>query len=56
VMAVLFAHLAALAPRVSAIRPELARFDAALWRALAKDPTERFASVRHFTAALMEAL
>lgn len=52
VMAVLFAHLAAPAPRVSAIRPELARFDAALSRALAKDPSERFASVRHFAAAL----
>lgn len=56
VMAVLFAHLAAPVPTVSSVRPELARFDEALLRALSKDPQERFASVRSFAEALQDAL
>jgi serine/threonine protein kinase len=56
VMATLFAHLTAPVPAVSSRRPELARFDAVLTRALAKNPAERFASVADFSAALGAAL
>ena len=56
VMATLFAHVTAPVPAVSSRRPELARFDAVLTRALAKNPAERFASVADFSAALGAAL
>lgn len=56
VMATLYAHLAAPVPAVSSRRPDLARFDAVLTRALAKNPADRFPSVADFSAALGAAL
>ncbi|GFG75254.1 hypothetical protein MBOT_26190 [Mycobacterium botniense] len=45
-------HLNGTPPRIGDIRPELARFDAPLARALAKDPADRFARCGEFASAL----
>lgn len=45
-------HLNASPPALADMRPELARFDAALSRALAKDPNGRFATCMDFARAL----
>jgi serine/threonine protein kinase len=45
-------HLNADPPSLAESRPELARLDAALSRALAKDPDERFATCMEFARAL----
>jgi Protein kinase domain/FHA domain len=56
-MAVLYAHLAAPPPRVTAARPDLPRaLDEVLARALAKAPEERYGSCGAFADALREAL
>ncbi|GLP75544.1 hypothetical protein TUM20983_26540 [Mycobacterium antarcticum] len=47
-------HLNADPPSLGDARPELARFDAALSRALAKDPADRFATCADFVTALEE--
>ncbi|BDX32266.1 protein kinase [Mycobacterium antarcticum] len=47
-------HLNADPPSLGGARPELARFDAALSRAMAKDPDERFATCADFVTALEE--
>ena len=49
------AHLLRAPVSVSSVRPELAPFDAALARALAKDPGDRFKSCDAFATALLEA-
>lgn len=41
-------------PRLSELRPDLARFDEVFSRALAADPADRFGSCREFAAALAE--
>lgn len=41
-------------PKLSDLRPDLARLDDALAKALAKNPTDRFDSCREFVAALAE--
>ena len=45
-------HLNAPPPRLADARPDLAAFDAALARALAKDPADRFATCLDFVRAL----
>lgn len=45
-------HLTADPPAPSAVRPDLAMFDAPIRVAMAKDPAARFASCRHFVDAL----
>lgn len=45
-------HLTADPPAPSAVRPDLAMFDAPIRVAMAKDPAERFPSCRHFVDAL----
>lgn len=47
-------HLHAPPPRLSDHRPELARLDEVLFKALAKDPDDRFDRCRDFAAALSE--
>jgi serine/threonine-protein kinase len=54
-IAVISQHLTQPAPAPSTIRPELAPFDAALARALSKNPKDRFASCRDFARALTSA-
>ena len=55
-LAVLFAHLSAPPPSLTAHRPDLpARADEVMGRALAKQPGQRYASCRDFTDALREA-
>ncbi|WP_281497910.1 MULTISPECIES: serine/threonine-protein kinase [Mycobacteriaceae] len=48
-------HLNTPAPRLGDSRPELRAFDAAMARALAKDPAARFATCHEFAAALAAA-
>ncbi|MDO3634487.1 serine/threonine-protein kinase [Mycolicibacterium arseniciresistens] len=48
-------HLNAKPPRLADSRPELAAFDAALARALSKDPEQRFATCAEFVLALEQA-
>lgn len=48
-------HLNAKPPRLADSRPELAAFDAALARALSKDPEQRFATCTEFVDALEHA-
>ncbi|WP_193044068.1 LpqN/LpqT family lipoprotein [Mycolicibacterium baixiangningiae] len=48
-------HLNTPPPRLSDTRPELRAFDAAMARALAKDPAARFNTCHDFAAALAEA-
>ena len=56
-MAVLYAHLSAPPPRVTAVRPELpGAVNDVLARALAKDPDNRYDSCGAFADALREAL
>jgi len=56
-MAVLYAHVSAPPPRVTAARPELpAAVNDVLARALAKDPDDRYGSCGAFADALREAL
>lgn len=45
-------HLNEPPPRLAEVRPELAGFDAALFRALAKDPSDRFPRCQDFANAL----
>jgi serine/threonine protein kinase, bacterial len=47
-------HLSAPAPRLSDHRPELARLDDVLFKALAKEPADRFDRCREFAAAFSE--
>ena len=54
--ALLWAHLVERPPPVSAHRSELAPFDAAIARALEKNPEDRFASCGQFVDALAAAL
>jgi serine/threonine protein kinase len=56
-MAVLYAHLSAPPPRLTAVRPDLpGAVDRVLARALAKAPDERYGSCGAFADALREAL
>ena len=56
-MAVLYAHLSAPPPRVTAVRPDLSEaVDQVLARALAKEPDDRYDSCGDFADALREAL
>ena len=56
-MAVLFAHMSAPPPSLSARRPDLPRAaDQVLTRALSKTPEDRYGSCRDFADALREAL
>jgi serine/threonine protein kinase len=56
-MAVLYAHLSAPPPAVTAIRPELpAEVDQVLAKALAKEPRDRYDSCGEFADALREAI
>ncbi|MDP7703326.1 serine/threonine-protein kinase [Mycobacterium sp. TY815] len=52
---VLSHHLNSPPPRISQRRPELARLDAVLARALAKDPNKRYPTCADFARALAEA-
>jgi serine/threonine-protein kinase len=55
--ATLLAHLYGTVPRLSALLPELpAAVDAALSKAMAKDPAERYGSCGEFATALRDAL
>ncbi|BBY39376.1 hypothetical protein MMAN_35100 [Mycobacterium mantenii] len=45
-------HLSAAPPQLGAARPDLAHLDVVMSRALAKEPSARFASCRDFAAAL----
>jgi serine/threonine protein kinase, bacterial len=54
-VAVISQHLTEPAPAPSSIRPELASFDAAFARALAKTPENRFPRCREFAHALADA-
>jgi serine/threonine protein kinase len=54
-IAVISQHLTQPPPRPSAVRPELAAFDAALARALAKNPDDRFPRCRDFAQAIAAA-
>jgi serine/threonine protein kinase len=54
-MVVIGLHLNAKPPRLADTRPELAAFDAALARALSKDPEQRFATCTEFVRALEHA-
>ena len=47
-------HLGTPPPRISVRRPDLAHLDAVLARALAKDPTERYANCLDFARALRQ--
>ena len=53
-VAVISQHLNAAPPRLSDRRPDMARLDQVLLRALAKDPTDRFDRCRDFAAELTE--
>jgi serine/threonine protein kinase len=56
-MAVLYAHLSAPPPRVTAVRPDLSEaVDQVIARALAKEPDDRYDSCGDFADALREAL
>jgi len=55
-VAVISQHLTAAPPKLSSRRPELARVDHVLAKALAKDPAERFSRCREFATALREQL
>jgi serine/threonine protein kinase, bacterial len=55
-IAVISQHLTAAPPKLSDRRPELARLDHVLAKALAKDPAERFSRCREFATALREQL
>jgi len=56
-MAVLYAHLSAPPPRVTAVRSDLAEdVDQVVARAMAKEPDDRYASCGDFADALREAL
>ncbi len=56
-MAVLYAHLSAPPPRVTAVRPDLAEaVDQVVARAMAKEPDDRYGSCGDFADALREAL
>ena len=56
-MAVLYAHLSAPPPRVTAVRPDLAEaVDQVIARAMAKEPDDRYDSCGDFADALREAL
>lgn len=48
-------HLNTPPPRIGDTRPELRAFDAAMTRALAKDPAARFGSCHDFAVALAQA-
>lgn len=52
--ALMMAHLSKPVARLGDRDPSLARFDAALGRALAKDPTQRFPDCRSFASALAQ--
>jgi Protein kinase domain len=47
-------HLTTLPPRISGRRPDLARLDAVLVRALAKDPSKRYPNCSDFARALTQ--
>lgn len=53
-VAVISQHLTAAPPKLSDRRPELARLDDVLTKALAKDPNDRFGRCRDFADALSE--
>jgi serine/threonine-protein kinase len=56
-MAVLYAHLSAPPPRVTAVRPDLDEaVDQVIARAMAKEPDDRYGSCGDFADALREAL
>lgn len=56
-MAVLYAHLSAPPPRVTAVRPDLPQaVDQVIARAMAKEPDDRYGSCGEFADALREAL
>jgi eukaryotic-like serine/threonine-protein kinase len=50
---VLMSHAKSAPPRLSALRPTLAKFDAVLARAMAKAPADRFASASEFVKELI---
>ncbi|WP_226364765.1 serine/threonine-protein kinase [Pseudonocardia sp. ICBG162] len=54
--ALMYQHLGAERPRISAVRPELADADDVLVRGMAVDPDERFATAPELAAALAQAL
>ncbi len=54
-IAVISHHLTQTPPPPSSVRPELAHFDAAFGRALAKNPQDRFPSCRDFARAIAAA-
>lgn len=54
-VAVISQHLSAAPPKLSDRRPELARLDGVMSRALAKEPADRFGQCREFADALGEA-
>jgi serine/threonine-protein kinase len=53
-VAIIGQHLNAAIPKLGDRRPDLARFDHALLKALAKNPDQRFSSCRGFAKALRE--
>jgi serine/threonine protein kinase, bacterial len=55
-VAVISQHLTAAPPKLSDRRPDLARLDHVLSKALAKDPAERFSRCREFATAFREQL
>jgi serine/threonine protein kinase, bacterial len=55
-VAVISQHLTAAPPKLSDRRPELARLNHVLSKALAKDPAERFSRCREFATALRQQL
>ncbi len=55
-VAVIGQHLHAELPRLSDYRPDLAELDEVFFKALAKDPADRFDRCRHFAAAFSDPL